>query len=75
MKQKQKKKKLESPPRNHVVLALSTRSGGSGPHGKTAKAQRQSNRVELSLRVYAQFEEERPLRKLKRFHRDPFPKA
>ena len=34
-------------PRNHVVLALLKRSGGSGAHIKPRKAQRQQHRREL----------------------------
>ena len=38
---------MKSKPRNHVVLALLKRSGGSGAHIKPRKAERQQQRREL----------------------------
>ena len=38
-------------PRNHVVLALLKRSGGSGAHIKSHKAQRQQQNRELQKQL------------------------
>lgn len=44
-------KRKISPPRNHVAVALLKRKSGDGAHGKTGKAQRRGERVDLQRRV------------------------
>lgn len=36
------------PPRNHVVVALIKRNAGNGVHGKTFKAQRRQDKIEIN---------------------------
>ncbi len=36
-------------PRNHVVIAMLKRKSGAGTHGKTTKAKRRKNKMELLI--------------------------
>ena len=44
-------KRKTMPPRNHVAVALMKRKSGGGAHGKTVKAQRRKESVDLQRRV------------------------
>ena len=47
MKQKQK----QSAPRNHVVLAMIKRDGGSGVHEKSQRTQRRQDKIGLKQQM------------------------
>jgi hypothetical protein len=46
------KKQKISRPRNHVVVALMQRQGGSGAHRRSAKANRRAEKVQLAKEFF-----------------------
>lgn len=65
-------KRKPMPPRNHVVVAMLKRKAGGGAHGKTVKAQRRLDKIELQGCV-TQRQSSRLLTDKARFRNSPHP--